>query len=339
MDIENPVTPSRKPTQPLDPIGTVLRHWLKIIVFGGILMVLLSPIPMLKSRPYYVSAAKIRVSPVLLTFIRRSEEAPIINYYADYVRTQVDRIKDLDILEKALATLDPAHKPIFAPKGISISLAARNLQKRLNAVHLGGTHLILLNLSGDTPDGLAEVINAIISVYLEKVREEEEGKDFRRLAYLQKEKDLIQTEIQHKTDLFTQISREIGSSTFDELYNIHHTKFGKLQEKYVQAYIQRIEKENFLNAEKEKAERLKQVPLDALVDELVEQNQATWQIDFYTYKTLQELRASLDGLAADNPDRKYVESRMAGMRTYLTQLKNDVRQNAERIVHDKRQVE
>jgi uncharacterized protein involved in exopolysaccharide biosynthesis len=185
----------RKPTKSIDPLGTLRRHWLKVVVFGGGLFVLFIPFCLSLQEPYYLALGKLRVSPATATFIIRYEETPITPYYKDYVRTQVDLIQAPDILENAIFRLPAPLKVLFIPEGMSLSLAAKILGERLKVMHITGTHLILINLNGRNPEGLAEIINNIMDVYLEKVQIEEEGKDHRRLIYLKKEKRRIDEEI------------------------------------------------------------------------------------------------------------------------------------------------
>jgi len=331
--------PIRRPTKPIDPIGTVKRHWLKILVFGTALFLPLSLLPFMFQQPYYLAIGKLRISPATATFIARYEETPIAPYYKDYVRTQVDRMKEPEILEKAIDKLPANIKPIFAPEGISLSSAVTILGKQLKVKHIMGTHLILLNLSRGSPRGLAEIINNVMEVYLEKLQTEEEGKDHRRLIYLNKEKERLDGEIVIYGNRYKQIAESVGTSSFSELYNIHNGQVAALQKEYVAAYANRAEKENLLMAAKREADFLKGISLDPLVDEMVEKDESLWDTAWWTYKTLQEMRASLDGVTKDNPDRKYVEERMKGMSKYLGKLRSEVRDRAHRIIYEKRDVE
>lgn len=339
MDAASESNTIRRPSKPIDPVGTAMRHWLKILVLGGVLFLLLIPLAFMFTQPYYLAIGKLRISPAMATFIARFEETPITPYYKDYVRTQVDRIQEPDILKKALDKLPADLKPLFVLRGLSPFSAATVLGKRLKVKHIIGTHLILLNLSGTSSRGLAEVINNVMEVYLEKLRTEEEGKDHRRLTYLNREKERIDNDILRHEKLYKEIAESIETSTFSELYNIHNDQVSALQKAYVAAYANRSAKENLLMAAKREAAFLKGISLEPLVDEMVEKDESLWDTAWWTYKTLQEMRASLDGVTEDNPDRKYVEERMKGMSKYLGKLRAEVRERAHRIIYEKRDVE
>lgn len=327
------------PAKPFDPILSLTRHWLKIVFFGTSLFGLFIPLALFISKPYYDATGKLRIAPVIPTFISQTEDYSITAYYHDYVRTQVNRIKKLSILEKAIDKLPDDLKNNFMTNNGPLSFAAINLEKRLEVSQIRDTHLIKIYLSADKPHGLAELINHIMGIYQAKLQEEEEGKDNRRLNYLQEEKGQLEIQIANQTRLLQQIADAAGTSTFSEMYNIFSRQLQDLQEAYTRAYAKRVEKENIYKEAVREAEALKELSLSSLVDEMVEKDQSLWDTSFWTYKTLQELRASQDGVAKNNPDRKYTDERMRGMQKYLQKLRNDVRNRAETIIKEKRDFE
>jgi len=328
-----------KQSKPFDPIGSVLRHWFETIIFGSIAFLILAPFGVLLSKPFYEVDGKIRIDPVISTLLGPTEDFSITAYYHDYARTQVNRIKDPVLLEEVLEGIPDELREYFIIKGRSIAFSAKVLSRRLNVSQVRDTHLVKLSLSGETFNGLAQVVNRIIDVFLGKHLDEEEGKNNNRLNFLKEEKNRLELEISDKIRLKNDIAMQAGTSTFSEMYNIVSRQLQDLQEAYTRAYSERTAKENLLEMILAEQMSLKDISLEPLVDEMVEQDQSLWDTSFWTYKTLQEMRASIDGVTENNPDRKYVDERMKGMESYLAKLRQDVRSRAEKIIYQKRDVE
>jgi polysaccharide biosynthesis transport protein len=329
----------RQPSKPFNPVATVERHWFKIAVFGTVLFIMVLPVLLMMKSPYFSAAAKLRISPVVPALITRSDERTITGYYNSYVQTQVDKIKTLKNIEIALEQLSPDIKKIYAPKGMPLPLAAELIQRRLIVIHVTGTHLISVTLGGTRPEGLAEMVNAVVDAYMSRLQEEEEGRDNRRILYLQKDKDAREQEVARLTQLLTELTLQADTSTFSEMHNVHTPALIQLQHAYVRAHAQRIEKENALRELQSETEALKQISLEPLVGDMVENNDALNQIDFYTYQQLQNLRSSIDGVSVTNPDKKYIDARMQAMQDYLKTMREDIRLRSREVIYGKREVE
>ncbi|MBN2297082.1 MAG: AAA family ATPase [Deltaproteobacteria bacterium] len=328
--------PERKKTKLFDPIGTIARHWMEIAVFGTIIFILTIPCSLFISEPFYTVEGRIMVAPALNTFIIRNEETPITGYYNAYVRTHVNRIQDLDIVEKAIDRLDPEFRSTFVPEDVSLSIAASNLLRRLQILHMTGTHLITLKLDDKNPYGMAELINNIIEIYMEKIQNEGEGKDYRRLMYLQNEKDKLEEGIIAQTRLSQEIAKETGTFSFKTADNIYNTQFESIQEEYIQAYSARVEKETMLNAYIQQKEALTKISIDPLVEEFLMQSTSTQQLYARTYQELQDLHALLSTYTLDNPDRDKLETRIRTIEETLQQLKDNEKIKAAYIISEKR---
>ena len=115
-------------TKPFDPIASFKRHWLKIFIFGGFIFLILYPFSIFMSKPYYTASGKVRINPVTTSYISRSDERSITGYYSSYVSTQVNRILEVDLLEKAVDRLPANAKAIYLPPGMPLSIAARPIK-------------------------------------------------------------------------------------------------------------------------------------------------------------------------------------------------------------------
>lgn len=337
MEVKNII--KGKSAKPIDPVESLVRHWFMIIVFSMIGFMISIPLIIILSTPYYDATGKLRIAPVIPAFIAQTEDFSITAYYHDYVRTQVNRIQNQEILEQAIKRLPEEIKDEFIPDETSLSFAATVLGRRLAVSQVPDTHLIQIYLDGDSPSGLAEIVNSIMEVYLDNLQQEEDGKDNKRLQYLQDEKDRLEIEIAQQSEILEKVAVKAATSTFSEEFNIHTRQLQDLQEAYTRAYSTRVLKENAYKQAAWEADALSKVSLQPLIDEMVEKDESLWDTSFWTYTKLQEIRASLDGLTGDNPDRKYIDERMNGMQLYMRELRNDVRKRADDIINRKRDVE
>lgn len=326
-------------SKPFDPISSLIRRWLEIVVFGGMLAMVLLLFALIASKPYYEVEGMLRIEPVVPNLLAPTEDFSITAYYHDYARTQVRRIKERAVLEKALNGLSPEHLQNFALAGDNLSLAALALGGRLDISRIRDTHLVRVYLKGGKPEGLAEIVNTLMEIYLDKLEGEISSKNNRRLAFLTEEKERLEKEIAQQVLKLEAVVNKTGTSNFSEAFNIYTRSFKDLQGAYARAYENRVVLENAYHKVEAENEEFRKLTLNPVIDELVEKDQSLWDTSFWTYKTLQELRAELDGVTPGNPDRKYIDERMEGMQGYLDKLRHDVRVRATRIVTDKRELE
>ena len=330
---------SGKPSKPFDPLGSLSRHWLEVLIFGLVGFLSLSPLAILASKSYYEAEGKLRIMPVVPSLITETEDFSITAYYHDFSRTQVARLKDRTVLEEALRELPADLQEKFLPGDMDIALGALSLGGQLDISRIRDTHLLRLYLKGGQPEGLAEIINKVMQIYVKKLADEDIGKNQQRIAFLEQEKKRLEEAIADQVKRLSKMVDSTGTSNFDEAYNSISRRLNDLQGAYTRVYASRVELENDYARTLAEVAELKKLSLAPMVDEMVEQDQSLWDTSFWTYKSLQELRATLDGVTEGNPDRRYVDQRMAGMQGYLEKLRTDVGQRANQIIYAKRDVE
>jgi polysaccharide biosynthesis transport protein len=318
-------------TKPFDLVETVSRHWLKIVIFGSVLFLLLLPAAFLLKKPYYKTEGKVRVSPVIPSMIAQTEETTLSGDYAQYIKTQVERIKGRKTIEKAINKLPPELKISFFQNNIPLETAATAIQKRLVVSEVTGTYLISIEISSDNPKGLTELLNNIMDVFIEEHQNEEEGKDSRRLTYLTKEKDRLETEIAKQEKHLQDISNEITSSDLI----VTNDMTAQFQSLYETAYKQKVEKESVLKAVIKETEAMKRTSIDSDVDTIVENNSLLSKIDVLTQDSIHELRNTMEGMSHNNPERKQINSKISEIENYSLEKRNAITDKAKDIVSRK----
>jgi polysaccharide biosynthesis transport protein len=318
-------------SKPFDLVETLKRHWLKIILFGTALFLLLSPAAMFLSSPYYKVEGKLRVSPIIPSFIAQTEDTSISGSYTQYVKTQIDRLKGPGIVEKAIEKLSSELKINFLPDNVPVDSAVNMVQKDLEVNELPGTYLISIQVSRDNPKGITDIINNIMDVFIEQYQNEEEGKDSRRLTYLSKEKERLELEVGKQAGQLQNISNEITSSNII----INDDMTAQFQSVYETAYKERIEKESMLKAAITEAEALKKVSIDADVNERVENNSLLSKIDILAQESINELRITMVGMSQDNPERKQVSGKINDIENYSEEKRGIITDKTRDLVSKK----
>lgn len=331
---QNPL-PGSKVNKPFDIFGFVFRYGLIIITFGLFLLTMLVPWVLKVKKPNYETHAMLKIDPVIASLITKSEDPSIAGFYHDFVRTQAARISEYEVMAKTIENLTDEEREALFPVYFSTEECVAILQRIISISPVSRTHLVKLSIQGPKKEGLAPVLNTLMSEYLKKMLTELEQKDSRRLSYLNKKKTELQKDIQKKESHLQDIASIVLSSTFSESFNVWQMRVVELQKKYINFFGDRVKAENEFLFEKKAAEAMRQLPLSALVDEGVMDDRAIGFTSSWTYQQLQDMRSSIDGVTTENHDRKRVEQRMEAMREYEKQLRKETRENINSIVYGK----
>lgn len=331
--------PGSRPNKPFDIFGFVYRYGLLIVTGGLFLLTMLVPLVLKVKQPNYETHSMLKIDPVIPSLITKSEDPSITGFYHDFVRTQAARISEFEVMAEAIGQLSEAEKATLFPKGMDTEECVALLQRIITISPVSRTHLVKLSIQGAQKEGLAPMLNALMTTYLAKMQVELEQKNMRRLSYLNDKKSALQTDILAKEGQLQQVATTVLSSTFSEGYNIWQKRVEDLQKSYVRFFGDRVRAENEFVYEQKTADELKELPLVSLIDEGVMNDRAIDFTSSWTYQQLQDMRSSIDGVTEENYDRKLVEQRMTAMREYEDKLRRETRDNISNVIHGKRDLE
>ncbi len=326
-----------KPRKSLRILDFLRRRMLFVLGSGALLFILFFPVLLMMSKPYYKTSGRVMIIRKMQQILSEDTSRSVSSYFTDYARTQVERIKHRSILLAAFERLSPEMKDALMPPGLPANTIVQILRNRLELEFIYGTHLIEIRLQGPAPVGMAEFANEMMEVFVERVQQEQKVQDHLYVNFLGIEKDRLQKEIEGIESRLMNLTQQTQTATFSEAYNPFSRLYSLLQEAKVQARHNRLKLENQYRELEKQAQEIRSLPLDALADEIVASDQSLWDMEAWTYRTLQDMRQRLDGIAPDNPDRRYVEERMKAMQDYLKKSRKEVVERTERIVHDKRE--
>ncbi|UCD32317.1 MAG: hypothetical protein JSV38_16455 [Desulfobacterales bacterium] len=309
--IKKKVEKQRKiPSKPIDPIGSILNNLpMVLIIFASILIIGTGTV-IIKVKPFYSSEAILKIEPVVPKILYGKEEASIMPYYDDFVRTQINIAKSFPVLSSSIQ--------IYQEKGHKWQLPDENLDQaverfaaRLKIMQLRDTQLFSLSMTSRRNEGLAELINAVATAYLDSNRNEQFSKDASRLTFIKKRKKDIENELDDKYAVLQKISAKYAVGITDEknIY-VYLQAIVDLTQQLVKATSRRIEVESKLQELKKQMERLKTIDISADIDDWIEKDWAIRDNRIQLSRKLQDMRLILAGVNENHPDRKEYEENL-----------------------------
>lgn len=327
----SPVPPSPdlpgRPAKPVDLVGIVARRAVAATICGLLLFACLSPLAFILRSSYYSTSGIMQVTRVMPSILNATEVYSIGSYYGSYVQTQLIFFRKDEVIKDAIGRLPPELKGRFTAASVKAGLTLKPII---------GTELFEVTLSDRRPEGLAVMVNAIIDAYLVKSEQEQEFNSNRRLGYLKTEKDGLDKNLAEAQKELNEISQKLQSSSFDEMYNPYRQSFRLTQETLARAKAERLQKEHLYREIQKRNEELRKLPMDSVAFQLAYSDQSLWGIQFWTYQTIQGMRATIDGIATGNPDRQYVEARMKSMQDFETAHRDGILARTKQTVVEKR---
>ena len=257
-----------------------------------------------------------------------------------FQRTLVLRILDREVLQNALDKIPDEKRPVFL-KGLGSSdRAIYSLMSRIVAKEVERTYLIRVSLDAGESKGLAITLYEVLSSLIEKLQAEQEKQYASRLNYLRSERDKISARgTEEKKHILDLADRFTNRSFLRADYSTDLGKMNLIQKLYWDAQADTLSKAAALDeAEKDRA-TLAKASLEPFAEERVADNFGINQITQWTYGKSQELRATIDGLKPENPDRKYIEDRMTSMNDYMANYKKRVAEETIKNLTEKRAFE
>ena len=314
-----------KKSKPFRPIDFLLRRAVLILVIGTLSFIVLAILVTPFASPSYLVDALLMINPAKEPTLTGRERDIVPGDVGLFKNTLVSRVSDPDVLRAALRNLPVERRPEFLRKVGESDRGVFRLMSRVKAEEVPRTYLIRLSMSSNQPGGLAETLNAVAEAFIAKLREEQESQYRARLTYLRNERKDVADRIEKERDRLIGLADSVKNRSFlQESYTAHLTKVDIIQKLYWEASSDAATKKGLLAQAEQNRKLLTELSLEPFAQERMWDNFGINQIDRWTYEQAQDLRATIDGLTADNPDRKYVEGRITAMNDYRTSYKAQV---------------
>lgn len=205
------------PGRGIKPLTSLLAHQgLALAVF---LVVLVAGLPLAwkKGESHYQTEASIQVAPRYMRNLREDQELDFQSntQYRQFVEHQRKSLGRYDVLRDALAALG-AQRSLWQRPTETERQAVERLRERLTVASVPDTYLLRISLEGARPQGLAEVVNAVTTTFIERMKNEQIfGADERSKHLGQREQELLAL-IADKAARRGEIAQRLSLTTFNE---------------------------------------------------------------------------------------------------------------------------
>ena len=296
----------------IDPIRSLRGH--APVAVLTLIAVLLAgfPIAWKKGKSTYMAQAVVYISPRFLKNLDDDKEFELQSnsQYREFVQQNVRTIDRYDIIEETLQRLSKQGHPWKRPQE-SMERAALRLQGEVKVVPVPDTYQITVRLEDKKPDGLAETVNTLVSVFLEKSKDEDfYGRD-QRLASLEEEAQGLHTSINTLAEEKDKIAQELAVSVFSESFS---NPFDQLlvgsKQALAAARQRRIISEAKLASLESRASPGAQTGLQAYADDLASKDADINSLQSNLNFRRNELLAKLSGMLPTHPARHEIEAEL-----------------------------
>lgn len=203
------------PGRGIKPLVSLMAHpRLALAIF---LLVLLAGIPVvfIKGKTLYAATATVQVMPSYMKNMRDDGELsfPSNTQYREFLQQQAKSVLRFDIVQDALRSLGDEARRWYLP-GESERLTVDRLRNLLAVRPISDTYMIEVSLQSPGKEGVAELVNAVVKTYVDRMRDERVyGADVRARNLETRESELLRR-IQDKTAKRTALALQLGISAF-----------------------------------------------------------------------------------------------------------------------------
>lgn len=314
------------PGRGIQPLDSLHRHARLVVLLFVVVVALGLPVVVTKGQPSYQTTATIQVSPRYMKTLRDDIELEFQSntQFLQFVQQQARTINRFDVVQLALQKLDDANKNTWTREGESSRRAIERLQRSLAIRHVRDTYLIQVGLVTDKPDGIEDILNAVVEAYLDRARAEQVfGADQRVENLKLRERELLD-QIESMTRERTAIGRELGVTSFNpDDINPFDRRARQLEEDFQDARIRRVEAEARLNAFLEQGETdttMRSIQETLLSDPGLNSLKASLN------QRRAELLAATSGLASTHPAYLDAQDELAGIEREISARETALRE-------------
>lgn len=205
------------PSRGIKPLVSLLAHpRLALLAFIAVLLAGL-PLVFIKGQAVYNATAVVQVAPRYMKNLRDDGELsfPSNTQYREFLEQQTRTVLRYDIVRDALRSLDGKGIAWRRPDE-SERVAVDRLRGLMTTRAIADTYMIEIALETPKKQGMAELVNAVVRTYVERMKGERIfGADVRQRNLEGRETELLRR-IQSKTANRSELALQLGITSFGE---------------------------------------------------------------------------------------------------------------------------
>ena len=317
------------------PLASALAHKRLAMALMAVITLIGLTTAMLLGRSYS-SEATIRISPVFPVSLDVGESRfSSSGDYRDFVQEQVFEIRNFATATAALDLLGPK-RWLWQQPSEGDRLAAERLMARLKVEPIPDSYLITIGLSGGKPEGLADVVNAVVEAYLSRTAKRElnvADVGFQLLTARQTE---IEQNIGQDEHQLAGLTQELGMPSVEgALANPYDKMLADTNAALAHARRNVLVAQARLDAVKSHRKRIETAEVEAKAEQEVAigKSETTTAKQLLIQQREQDL-VELSGLGLNHPGRKALEARIATTNKELARLDQAALDRARSMLSD-----
>jgi len=218
--------PAQNKTEGLDPVSllkALRRRWLLALCLGLFGAALLGSITYVVVPPAkYTARAMLHVNSVQPRILLQVTETH--TEYGAYQRTQLALLKSRLVLNDALKQPEVAKLPLVTQQIDPIEW----LEQELQVDFASGSEILRIGMSGESPEELTLIVNAVTHAYLDEIVDVELNQRRQRYDLLKETWNRYQENLREKRKELKKLTEMTGSDNKATLANIHQLELNRL---------------------------------------------------------------------------------------------------------------
>jgi Mrp family chromosome partitioning ATPase/capsular polysaccharide biosynthesis protein len=201
----------------IKPLVSLLAHRRAALIAALVVIAAGIPFAWIKGKAHYQAEAVIQVAPHVMKNLSedREQEMPSNTQYRQFVEQQARSFSRYDIAESALKLLGDKRSLWVLPQE-NERHAIERLKGDIKVAAIPDTYMLRVTLEGEKKEGLAEVVNAMVETFVDKMRDETLFGSDQRTANLREREDEVLKLIAAKGQRRAEIARLLSLTTFSE---------------------------------------------------------------------------------------------------------------------------
>jgi uncharacterized protein involved in exopolysaccharide biosynthesis len=269
----------------------------------------------------YEAEAIIRVSPSSGTplggadYRYNSEQG-----YRDFAQQQVFEIGSYSTAMDSLNRLGPM-RAIWQVPGESDRHAAERLMSQLKIEPLPDSYFITTSLTGESPKGLAELVNAVVNTYLARETAQELNGADAGVQMLNSRKGELEQQVASDSEQLNQLAQSLQIATFaGDLANPYDKLLGDENAALARAHRAELAAEARVLVLKASQAHIKDLEVDSKAQDMLTHDTVTTTAKQQLLQEREAASVELHGLGPSHPARPALEQKVADINHELDRL-------------------
>jgi uncharacterized protein involved in exopolysaccharide biosynthesis len=324
----------------INVIASMRHHWAASLCVFFVILGSGTFILWKKAKPVYDTQSVVYISPKFPKVL--NDDSEVERHYDTYFQDQIQTVTRYDIIAEAIASLPYS---VRHRSGSVLPSEIEALQHTIEAKRIGTSYEMSVGLSGPSPSGLAEIVNAVTDSYVDRTKNEEFYGLGDRLKTLHQEKDRLRKEIDDRLAEQAHLMGQLGVASISTevgTTNPYDATSSTVRSQLATARIQREAAEAHLNSLQQRNKSGNSNALDA-ASETIAADPGLAAILSALSSHRAAVLLEMSGLRSDHPIYQKDKDDLSSTDSHLNDLNNQaaeqVQNKARREVERTRMVE